>query len=65
MKKVLFVNLGFWAAAIAFPIVIRMLPTGTGQTPRFFEFFVPIFQIMLAGGTTYLIKTSIEKAPTE
>lgn len=65
MKKVLVVNLGFWAAAIAFPIVIRMLPTGTGQTPRFFEFFVPIFQIMLAGGTTYLIKTSIEKAPTE
>lgn len=65
MKKVLVVNLGFWAAAIAFPIVIRMLPTGTGQTPRFFEFFVPIFQIMLAGGTTYLIRTSIEKAPTE
>ena len=62
MKKVLLVNLAYWGAAIVFPIVIRLLPTGTGQTPKFFEFFVPIFQIMLAGGATYLVKTSIEKS---
>ena len=61
MNKVLMVNLAFWATAIAFPIVIRLLPTGTGATPKFFEFFVPLFQVMLAGGATYLVKTSIEK----
>lgn len=61
MSKVLLVNLAFWAVAIAFPIVIRLLPTGSGETPKFFEFFVPLFQIMLAGGATYLVKTSIEK----
>jgi hypothetical protein len=64
MKKVLMVNLAFWATAIAFPIVIRLLPTSTGQTPKFFEFFVPLFQIMLACGATYLVKTSIEKQPS-
>ena len=62
MKKLLLVKLAYWGAAIVFPIVIRLLPTGTGQTPKFFEFFVPIFQIMLAGGATYLVKTSIEKS---
>ncbi len=61
MNKVLMVNLAFWATAIAFPIVIRLLPTSTGETPKFFEFFVPLFQVMLACGATYLVKTSIEK----
>ncbi len=63
MNKVLMVNLAFWATAIAFPIVIRLLPTSTGETPKFFEFFVPLFQVMLACGATYLVKTSIEKKP--
>lgn len=64
MNKVLLVNLGFWTIAILFPIVIRLLPTSTGVTPKFFEFFVPLFQIMLACAATYLFKTSIEKKPT-
>jgi hypothetical protein len=64
MNKVLMVNLAFWAIAIAFPIVIRLLPTSTGETPKFFEFFVPLFQVMLACGATYLVKTLIEKKPS-
>jgi len=58
------VNLAFWATAIAFPILIRLLPTSTGQTPKFFEFFVPVFQVMLACGATYLLKTSLENKPS-
>ena len=58
------VNLAFWATAIAFPILIRLLPTSTGQTPKFFEFFVPVFQVMLAFGATYLLKTSLENKPS-
>jgi hypothetical protein len=64
MNKVLIVNLAFWATAIAFPIVIRLLPTSAGETPKFFEFFVPLFQVMLACGATYLLKTAIEKKPS-
>ena len=64
MMRVLMVNLAFWATAIAFPILIRLLPTSTGQTPKFFEFFVPVFQVMLACGATYLLKTSIENKPS-
>jgi len=64
MMRVLMVNLAFWATAIAFPILIRLLPTSTGQTPKFFEFFVPVFQVMLAFGATYLLKTSIENKPS-
>jgi hypothetical protein len=65
MNKVLMVNLAFWATAIIFPIVIRLLPTATGETPKFFEFLVPLFQVMLACGATYLVKTSINKTPAK
>ena len=34
------------------------------QAAKFFEFFVPLFQVMLACGATYLVKTSIEKKPS-
>ena len=64
MNKVLMVNLAFWAIAIAFPIVIRLLPTSTGETPKFFEFLVPVGQGMLACGATCLVKISIEKKPS-
>ena len=64
MNKVLIVNLAYWATAIGFPIVIRLLPTSTGETPKFFEFLVPLFQMMLACGATYLVKTAIEKKPS-
>lgn len=64
MNKVLMVNMAFWATAIAFPIVIHLIPTSTGETPKFFEFFVPVFQMMLACGATYLVKTALEKKPS-
>ncbi len=64
VKKVLVVNLAFWATAIAFPFVIRLLPTSTGATPKIFELIVPMFQVMLACGATYLVKTSVQKTPS-
>ena len=65
MNKVLMVNLFYWAVAIVFPMVIRLLPTSTGKTPKFFEFLVPLIQMMLACGATYLVKTSIEQKPSK
>jgi len=41
IKKVLLVNAAFWATAIACPYLVRILPTSTGEPPKFFEFIVP------------------------
>lgn len=59
MKKIVLVNLAFWLAAIAIPIVSRSLPTGSGSPPKIDELLVPIIQIMLAFGSTYMISLAI------
>ncbi len=61
IKKVIVLNLSFWAVAIAFPFFTRILPTGSGSSPKIFEVLVPIFQLMLAGGATYLVKSALGK----
>jgi len=59
VKKIVFVNLAYWLAAILVHPVIRMLPSGSGSTPKFFEFLVPVFMIGLAFGSTVLLKRAI------
>jgi hypothetical protein len=61
INKVIILNLAFWAVAIAFPFFTRILPTGSGSSPKIFEVLVPLFQLMLAGGATYLVKSALEK----
>ena len=60
-KKTLAVNLAFWIVAMLVHPVLRMLPSGPGGSPKIFELLVPLFFIMLAGGSTYLMKTAIGK----
>ena len=60
-KKIVIMNLVFWFVAMLLHPLIRMLPTGSGSPPKFFEFFIPVFFIMLAGGSTYLLKVAIGK----
>lgn len=59
VSSVIRINLAFWAVAILAPIVIRLIPTSSGSPAKFFEFGMPVFQMMLALGTTYLIKTAL------
>lgn len=59
MNSIIRVNLAFWAVAILAPIVIRLIPTSSGSPAKFFEFGVPVFQMMLAVGTVHLIKTAL------
>lgn len=59
ISSVIRINLAFWAVAILAPIVIRLIPTSSGSPAKFFEFGVPVFQMMLAVGTAHLIKTAL------
>ena len=60
-KKIVIVNLAFWFVAMLLHPLIRMLPTGSGGPPKIFELLIPILFIMLAGGSTYLLKAAIGK----
>lgn len=58
-KKMIIVNLAFWIVAMLLHPFVRMLPTGSGAPPKIFELLIPVFFILLAGGSTYLLKAAI------
>ena len=58
-RNILLLNLAFWAVAIAFPYLIRLLPTGSGGPPKIYEVLVPLIQLMLAVGATYHVSTAL------
>jgi hypothetical protein len=60
-KRSIIVNLAFWFVAMLLHPLIQMLPTGSGSPPKIFEFLIPVFFILLAGGSTYLLKAAIGK----
>lgn len=64
-RKTITVNIAFWIVAILAHPVVRMLPTESGNPPKIFELLVPLFFIVLAGGSTYLLKTAIGKTKDE
>jgi hypothetical protein len=58
-KKTITVNLVFWIVAMLLHPLAGMLPTGSGSPPKIYELLLPIIFILLAGGSTYLLKTAI------
>ena len=60
-KKTLAVNIAFWFVAMLIHPVIRMLPTGSGSPPKIFELLVPLIFLLLAVGSTYLLRVAIGK----
>ena len=64
-RKTIAVNIAFWIVAMLANPVVRMLPTESGSPPKIFELLVPLFFIMLAGGSTYLLKAAIGKPKDE
>jgi len=58
-RKLIGVNLAFWGVATLVNPVLRLLPTSSGEPAKIFELLVPLFFIMLAGGSTYLLKAAI------
>ena len=51
--------MAFWGVAMLVNPVIRLLPTSSGEPAKIFELLVPLFLMMLAGGSTYLMKSAI------
>jgi hypothetical protein len=64
-KKMVIVDLSLWVVAGLLQPVTRMLPTGSGSPPKIFEFLIPRFWIMLAGGATYLLRAAMGKLKDE
>lgn len=64
-KKTIAVNLAFWGVAMLMHPIIRLLPTGSGSPPKIFELLVPLLFLMLAGGSTYLLKNAIGKTKSD
>jgi uncharacterized membrane protein (DUF4010 family) len=60
-NKIVLVNLAFWFVAMLLHPLIQSLPTGSGSPPKIFEFLIPVFFVMLAGGSTYLLMSAIGK----
>jgi len=58
-KMTVLVNLAYWLVAILVNPVIQMLPSGSGTSPKFFGFLVPVLMIGLALGSTLLLKGAI------
>ncbi|MDB6070206.1 MAG: hypothetical protein JWL81_1377 [Verrucomicrobiales bacterium] len=63
--KLLLVNLALWTVAILLHPISRMLPTGSGTPPKILELLIPLFSLLLAGGSTYLLKSAINKSKSE
>ena len=64
-KKMVIVDLSLWVVAGLLQPVTRMLPTWAGSPPKIFEFLIPRFWIMLAGGATYLLRAAMGKLKDE
>ncbi len=61
-SDLILINLLFWGVAMLIHPVVRMLPTSSGSPPKIFELLVPLFFIMLAGGSSYLLNAAIGRS---
>lgn len=57
--KMITVNLAFWIVAMLLHPLAHLLPTESGAPPKVLELLIPVLFILLAGGSTYLLKAAI------
>ena len=58
-KKLIVSNIAFWIVAMLLHPLTRLLPTNSGDPPKILELLIPLFFVMLAGGSTCLLKAAI------
>lgn len=51
LRKVQLTNMALWVTAIILPIVAR---TFSSNDPKIFDVLMPMFQLLLAGGSTWM-----------
>jgi len=54
-KKLLVVNVLYWVVAALLHPLANLIPTSSGETPKIFSLLIPLFFIMLAFGSTYMM----------
>ena len=64
-KKLITINLAVWIVAILTHPLVQMLPTGSGSPPKIFSLLIPMFFLMLAGVSTYLLNAAIGKPKSD
>jgi hypothetical protein len=60
-KKLMMVNAATWIVAMLAHPIAQLLPTGSGNPPKIFSLLIPIFFLMLAGVSMYLLNAAIGK----
>lgn len=64
-KKLIAVNLAVWMVATLTHPLAEMLPTGSGNPPKIYSLLIPLFFMMLAGVSTYVLSVAIGKPQGE
>lgn len=60
-KKLIMVNAALWIVAMLLRPIAQILPTGSGNPPKILELLIPLFFLMLAGASTYLLNQAAGK----
>ena len=58
-KYLLVVNVLFWLVAALLHPLASLLPTSSGETPKIFSLLIPIFFLLLAFGSTYMMAQAL------
>ena len=64
-KNVLIANFALWVVAALLHPVSELIPTGSGEPPRFFSLLFPIIFIMFAFASTTMISGAITESKTK
>lgn len=58
-KNLLALNVLFWVVAALLHPLSSLLPTGSGEAPKIFQVLIPIFFVILALGSTYMMARAL------
>lgn len=59
LRKVQLTNMALWVFAIMLPIISRAF---SSKDPKIFDILVPMLQLMLAGGSTWMFGALLKSA---
>jgi hypothetical protein len=58
-RRFLVVNVLYWVVAALVHPLTNLLPTGSGEPPKFLELLIPLVFVGLAFGSTYLMSRAL------
>ncbi len=61
-KKLLIVNVLYWVVGAMLHPLANLITAGTGETPKFFSFLIPLVFVGLAFGSTWMMARAANQA---